>query len=83
MKKEQTDRGFVVIKENNYPDRNEVRLLQESSAVGNYEDSLDNPGSSHLWVGSDFHLDRDQIKEMMTYMQYWLDNKRLPLEEDI
>lgn len=58
------------------------RLIQESSAVGDYDDSLDNPGSSYLWVGRDHHLDRDQVRELIGHMNAWLTNGRLPDEND-
>lgn len=54
------------------------RLIQESSAVGEYYDSFDNPGSSFLWVGI-HHLSREDIKELIDRLQYWLDNKQLEL----
>jgi hypothetical protein len=58
-----------------------TRLIQESSAIGDYEDSFDCPGSSYLWVGDDHHLDREEVAELIENMQHWLDNGRLPLVE--
>jgi hypothetical protein len=82
MRVEQTQRGFRILVEEKY--QNEpgefTRLIQESSAVGDYEDSFDLPGSSFLWVGEDHHLNREQVKELIGHMQYWLDNKRLNID---
>ncbi len=55
------------------------RLLKESPTVGDYKDSIENPGSSYLWVGHDHHLSRDEVTEMISMMQHWLDHKRLPI----
>jgi hypothetical protein len=63
MKKHKTERGFRYITDFNYPDRKEDIILQESSAIGKYKDSFDIPGSSFLWVGRNFHLNREEVKE--------------------
>ena len=79
MKAKQTERGFIIIEHEMYAslDHNKTRLIQESSILGDYQDSLDNPGSSCLWIGKDHHLNREEVKELIEYMQYWLDNKGL------
>ena len=80
MKAKQTQRGFIVVVHNTYANEPvEKRLIQESSAVGDYEDSWDNPGSSALWIGKDHHLNREEVQELIGRMKYWLDNKRLEL----
>jgi len=80
MRVEETQRGFRVLLEEKYQNKpgEFTRLIQESSAIGDYEDSL--PGSSFLWVGDDHHLDREQVKELIEHMQYWLDNMRLNID---
>ena len=95
MKAEKTSRGFIVIDHEQYPPVHliddkpgqstilswpKARLLQESSAIGEYDDSLDCPGSSYLWVGDNHHLNRDEITTLIQILQYWLLNKRLPME---
>lgn len=79
MKALKDNRGFIVVTHEKY--QNEpgemTRLIQESSAIRDYEDSFSRPGSSCLWIGQDHHLDRDEIKELISLMQYWLDNKML------
>lgn len=42
----------------------EGETLQQSSAIGDYEDSLENPGSSFLWIG-DEHCDREAVKDYL------------------
>jgi|6_EtaG_2_1085325.scaffolds.fasta_scaffold04507_7 hypothetical protein len=85
MKSKATGRGFVRVEHAKYPPQEpenvQCLLLQESSAIGDYEDSMDNPGSSYLWVGDNHHLNREQVAEMISRMQYWLDTKRLQADE--
>jgi hypothetical protein len=75
MKTITTERGFRII------EHWERGLVQESSSIGPYEDSMDNPGSSFLWVGEEqsYHLDREEVLKLINCLQYWLDNKRLPV----
>ena len=82
MRVEKTQRGFKVIVEEKYQNERGVftRLIQESSAVGEHEDSFDTPGSSFLWVGQDHHLNREKVKELIVHLQYWVDNKRLNMD---
>ena len=77
----QTERGFIIVQEEKYQNQpgEMTRLIGESSAIGDYEDSLDYPGSSYLWVGVDHHLNREQVRELIDRMQYWLKSKRLEL----
>ena len=82
MKAYTTDRGFVRVdhkKYQNTPNEN-TRIVQESSAIGDYDDSFSVPGSSFLWIGQDHHLNRKEVKELIGRMQYWLDNKHLQHE---
>jgi len=74
-------RGFRFVMHSSYANNPvDLRLISESSAIADYEDSFDNPGSSYLWVGENHHLNREEVKELTRLMQYWLDNKRLPEE---
>lgn len=77
MKSEKTQRGFVVVDHPGYTDGIPVRLVQESSAIADYDTSMDCPGSSYLWVGEHHHLDREEVKELVERMQHWLDTSRL------
>lgn len=56
MEVKYTNRGFE------YLDCN-IRL-QQSSAIGDYEDSFDKPGSSFLWV-EDEQLSREEVKHYL------------------
>lgn len=82
MKYKKTDRGFGAVTHPSYANEpEEVRLVQESSAVGDYVDSLDRPGSSFLWVGRDHHLNREEAAELVTYLNSWLATGRLGPKE--
>ncbi len=80
MKCIKTNRGFRKIIHEKYQKKpcEMTDILGESSAVGEYADSFEKPGSSFLWVGEDHHLNREEITELIESMQYWLDIKRLP-----
>lgn len=84
MASERTSRGFVVVKAEKYQnERGELtRLIQESSAVGNYDNAVDSPGSSFLWVGADHHLNREEVGELIERMQHWLAKGRLMVDCD-
>jgi len=84
MKTIKTPRGFIRIAHPIYTAKEgtEGILIQESSAVGDYEDAISNPGSSYLWVDGDYHLNREEVKELIDHLQYWLDNKRLKYNEE-
>lgn len=73
-----THRGFIVVMHEKYPNNGEqTRLIQESSVIGDYDDSFDRPGSSYLWVGQDHHLNRGEVAELISQMRHWLDTGRL------
>ena len=83
MKATKTSKGFVIVKHPIYThDLINTRLVQESSAVGDYKDSSERPGSSYLWVGVDHHLDREEVKELVSRMEHWLENGRLKIDDD-
>jgi hypothetical protein len=78
MKLVENSRGFFVIEGNEYPDQEKVsRIIQESSAIGDYSDSFDRPGSSYLWIGNNHHLNREEVLQLVKYMNNWLKNGRL------
>lgn len=77
MTNETTDRGFQRITHEKYPPRGadeaeRVRVVQQSSAVGNYPDACDRPGSSYLWVGSDLHLNRAEVAQLWDALWRWM-----------
>ncbi len=73
MKTTISNRGFHFIK------KDEERIVSESSAIGDYEDSFDIPGSSYLWVGGEVQLNREEIAQLRDALTHWLENKRLPI----
>lgn len=79
-----TGRGFRLIEEEKYQNERGVftRLVQESSAIGDYDNSFDLPGSSYLWIGQDHHLNREQVAELIGRMQHWLDTGRLKVSTE-
>ena len=48
MNSDKTERGFGRISHPTYPPQGEKRLVQESSAIRDYDDAMDRPGSSAL-----------------------------------
>ena len=82
MKSEKTERGFVIVYHPSYgcDVQEDIRLFQESSAIGDYDNSFDNPGGSFLWIGKDHHLNREEVVDMIKRMQFWLDTGRLEVD---
>lgn len=82
MKTVVNGRGFREVTHNKYASepKKDKTLIQESSAIGEYEDSYEKPGSSYLWIGEDHHLNRDEIGELIERLQFWLENKRLKMK---
>ncbi len=76
MKSEKNERGFTRIVHPTYSGDDKC-LVSECS---NWDyDSYFIPGSNYLWL-SDFHyrLNREEIRQLVDIMQFWLDNKKLP-----
>ena len=67
-----THHGFEVLEHKAYTCGSYKRLIQPSSAIGDYPNSFRKPGSSFLWIGKDHHLNREQVKEVVSYLQNWL-----------
>lgn len=72
MELKQTSRGFDWIEHPAYSIGEVKRLASQSSAIGDYDDSLDRPGSSFLWIGESHHLNREEVAEFVKYLQAWL-----------
>ena len=83
MKVKRTDRGFELV---DFMDTNLAPCsVQQSSVVLNYPDSLQNPGSSALWLGRDadrMHMDREQVAELVAHLQAWLKTGSLELQQE-
>ena len=75
---EKTDRGFEFFELGD--DRYNKMVVQQSSAVGEYEDSFDRPGSSYLGVRFKdpdakiqmAHLSREEVAGLVTRCEAWL-----------
>ena len=76
-------RGFTFVKKPDVEDAKQmVRVISESSAIGPYPDSLENPGSSYLWLGPEgVQINREEAQELVYMILHWLYNKRLPLKD--
>ncbi len=83
MKARKTGRGFVVVEHPTYGNEPilDARLIQESSAIGDYKNSYGKPGSSFLWVGEDHHLNREEVAKLIIMLRRWLKKGRLPVLE--
>ncbi len=74
-----TDRGFEQVEHG----KNGLawltgRLIAQSSAINPDQiDAIKNPGSSYLWIADQYHLNRDEVKELITRLQAWLDTGSL------
>lgn len=60
MKVTHTSRGFEIIENQG------CCKVQQSSAIGEYEDSFEKPGSSFLWFGEE-HLTREQVSDYLKH----------------
>ena len=56
-----------------------ANLVEQSTMIGDYEDGLSCPGSSCLWIGSDHHLNREEVAKLVKRLQHWLDHGTLRL----
>lgn len=93
MKFEETPRGFELVSHETYPPKearhdpsplpDSTRLVQQSSAIGNYPDAMERPGSSFLWLGEHHHLNRDEVKELAKRLRVWLATGSLKIEGDV
>lgn len=78
MNTKTNSRGFRSLFHPGYPEATKRRLVAESSAIGDYDDSMDKPGSSFLWVGEAHHLNREDVTTLRDALTHWLERGRLP-----
>lgn len=77
-----TDRGFEWLEHGEYPDcKKSSRIFSQSSAIGDYEDSFDKPGSSYLWLGESHHLNREEVTLLIKHLTHWVETGSLSLPE--
>ena len=61
------------------PKKQNDMIVGEASAISTkYDDAFDNPGSSFLYIGRQHRLDREEVKQLIDVLKYWLENKLLP-----
>ena len=79
LRVEKSDRGFTFILCEPYlaRDLEHQRVASESSAIGDYDDAIENPGSSFLWIGDYHHLNREQVAQLVGHLQGWLETGEL------
>lgn len=79
MNVERSDRGFQYLRHDTYLPENakHSRLASQSSAIGEYEDSMERPGSSYLWIGEHHHLNREEVAQFVAHLQDWLETGSL------
>ena len=69
-----TERGFEQLVHPECVSPQDVSSIAAMSfAVGDYENSHSDPGSSYLWIGKDHHLNREEVAELIAHLQRWLD----------
>jgi len=78
----ETPWGFQVI---TFKDHSGDKVeLQQSSAIGPYDDAIDRPGSSYVWLGSEYygrvHLSRDHVLCLIDVLATWLRTGRFDKE---
>ena len=78
-----TQRGFFVLEVAGSNGHGVV--ICESSHIGDYDDAMDNPGSSGLWFPSSTDgralLEREAVEALRDALTLWLESKRLgPIE---
>lgn len=66
MKIERTERGFEKLL-----DDGGYAIVRQSSAIGDYPDAFDKPGSSFLWIDGR-SLSRSQVAELTAHLHHWL-----------
>ena len=81
-----TDRGFPVIEHPQYGGSRGrpvqmLRLVQQSSAVGEYDDAFERPGTSFLWIGAHHHLNREEVAQLVKHLRGWLKTGSLVLNK--
>lgn len=68
-----TERNFALVE---FCDANGSECsLQQSSAIGEYDGAIDNPGTSFVRLGIEpdrMHLNREQVKGLVERLQQWL-----------
>lgn len=77
----QTDRGFEVLEHDVYASQPPAKstIVQQSCVIRSFAGAYAFPGSSCLWIGKDHHLDRNEVRELVGFLQQWLETGTLSL----
>ena len=83
MKVERSNRGFPALHHPVYipnpgplpqPGDGDTRIVSQSSAIDfDAPGGLEEPGSSYLWVGRHWHLNRAEVRQLVEHLEAWLD----------
>ncbi len=79
-----SERGFQFLNHETQLETNRERysrLANQSSAIGDYKDSMERPGSSFLRIGDYHHLNREEVREFIKHLQAWVTTGSLELPE--
>jgi hypothetical protein len=83
MRIDASARGFELLVHPEYVNpTNELRLVSQSSAIGDCEGDMQHPGSSFLWIGDHHHLDRSEVRELAQRLNHWLETGSLEIKEN-
>ena len=80
MKIGKTLANFPTIEHDIYSSGDSLKLLEQSTIIGDYEDAFDKPGSSALWFGKDHHLNREEVAMVVHILEHWLETGDFPEE---
>lgn len=80
MKLYRSDRGFEQVEHRRYPEGDPVRLVSQSSIIGDYDDAVNRPGTSALWIGADHHLNREEVALLVKHLQSWVETGSLEIK---
>ena len=72
-----TERGFQILLHPTCLSGEKSRIAQQSSAIGDYCDAIERPGTSALWIGNDHHLNREEVRSLIDHLQRWLETGSL------
>jgi hypothetical protein len=84
MELTRSERGFEFVIHPAYvPPHDSEKLVSQSSAIGDYPDSMERPGSSYLWIGYHHHLNREEVAKLAEHLRAWLATGSLQVAEGL
>lgn len=79
----ESGRGFRFITFDSNEPNASTKLACESSAIGDYPDAIESPGSSFLYIGEKHTLNREAVNLLRLSLEYWLAKGRLPQKQHL